>query len=73
MEDKIEKLAKLLEGVKYYEWSKIRVAIEKMYSSASSKLELDNAEAIQKCIKFEFGSFINNQWFVSLRGVTDKG
>lgn len=51
----IDKLARLLTGLKRYEWSRIKVAVERMYDSASNKIALDDTESIQKNISLEMG------------------
>lgn len=57
----IDKLSKLLTGLKRYEWSRIKVAVERMYDSASNKIALDDTESIQKNISLEMGELVSNQ------------
>ena len=46
-------IAEMLSGLKRYEWSRLKIAIERMYDSASCKLSLGDAESIQKNIALE--------------------
>ena len=46
-------IAEMLSGLKRYEWSRLKIAIERMYDSASCKLPLGDAESIQKNIALE--------------------
>ena len=50
---KIKEIAQVLTGLKAYEWSSVKIAVEKMYSSEAAKLELPKAEEIQKKINNE--------------------
>lgn len=50
---RIEQLADILQGLKYYEWCKIKVAVDKRYVSMSSKLELNDIEALKKLLQIE--------------------
>ena len=43
----------MLSGLKRYEWSRLKIAVERMYDSASCKLALEDAESIQKNIALE--------------------
>lgn len=52
-EEKIKAIAEMLSGLKRYEWSRLKIAIERMYDSASCKLALEDAESIQKNIALE--------------------
>lgn len=54
LEDKIKAMSELVVGLKYYEWSRIKTAIDKKFSSASNKIELSDAEEIVRAIKMEF-------------------
>ena len=56
---KIEQLAELLTGLKQYEWSRLKIAIEQLYSEASSGMELPNANAVQSRLNLEFKGFID--------------
>lgn len=51
----LNEISKLLTGLKRYEWSKLKIAVERMYDSASCKLTLDDTESIQKNILLEMG------------------
>lgn len=64
-EEKIKIIAENLTGLKRYEWSKLKIAIEKMYDSASCKLSLDDTESIHKNILLEVNGFNCNQQSVS--------
>ena len=64
-EEKIKEIARLLTGLKRYEWSKLKIAIERMYDSASCKVSLDDAESLQKNISLEMNGFNFNQQSVS--------
>ena len=57
--EKIEKLAQLLSGLKAYEWSRVKVAVEKMYSSVSAKIELNDTEEIHKNLELEFKDLLD--------------
>lgn len=54
MQSKIEKIAELAIGMKPSEWSCINIAIQKQYSSLSSKLRLENKEELVAAIEREF-------------------
>lgn len=60
-EEKIRIIAENITGLKRYEWSKLKIAVEKMYDSASCKLSLDDTELIQKNISLELNGFNCNQ------------
>lgn len=49
----IEQLTNILHGLKYYEWCKIKVAVDKEYASMSNRLELNDTEALKKLLKLE--------------------
>jgi hypothetical protein len=49
----MEQLIALLSGLKKYEWSRIAVAVEKIYTSKSNRIELDS-EALKKQLELEF-------------------
>lgn len=68
--ERIKSLANLLVGLKRYEWSRLKIAIEQMYDSASCKIALDDAERIQKKICFEVNGFYYSQQSESS---TDEG
>lgn len=52
--DRIRAMSGLVAGLKYYEWSRIRAAIDKKFSSASNRVELSDAEEIERAIQMEF-------------------
>lgn len=55
MEEKIEEISKIVCGLKCYEWNKIKVAIDKKFSSEQAKIELNaSPDEIKKAIKLEF-------------------
>ena len=57
MEDKERRIAMIAEavaGLKYYEWSRIEMEINKKFSSASSKVVMEDAEELKKAIQIEF-------------------
>lgn len=56
---KLEQIANMLVGLPHYEWSRIRVAVDKTYSSASAKLEISDAETVLRKLKLEFNGFID--------------
>lgn len=47
-------IAEAVTGLKYYEWSRIKIAIDKKFSSASAKVELEDAEELKRAIQAEF-------------------
>ena len=53
-EDKFKAIAELMVGLKFYEWSRIRTAIDKKFSSAANRVELSDAEEVEKAIRLEF-------------------
>lgn len=50
---KIKEIAQALSGLKAYEWSSVKIAVERMYSSEAAKAELPGTEEIQKNISNE--------------------
>ncbi len=52
-EVKLQQIAELLEGVPYYQWCKVRHAIEQKYSSMMGKVTVANTEELLKSLKFE--------------------
>lgn len=54
LEDKIKNISELVVGLKFYEWSRIKMAIDKKFAQASSSAELSDAEEIVRAIKLEF-------------------
>lgn len=53
-ERRITMIAEAVAGLKYYEWSRIKVAIDKKFSSTSAKVTLENVEELKKAIQIEF-------------------
>lgn len=47
-------ISELLAGVPYWEWARIRQAVEKKYSSASNRVELPDAKELVRAISLEF-------------------
>ncbi len=58
-DEQIKKISEMLSGLKRYEWSRLKIAVERMYDSASCKLSLGDAESIQRNIQLEMQG-INN-------------
>ena len=58
-DEQIKKISEMLSGLKRYEWSRLKISVERMYDSASCKLSLGDAESIQRNIKLEMQG-INN-------------
>ena len=57
MEDKERRIAMIAEavaGLKYYEWSRIKMAIDKKFSSTSAKVVMEDVEELKKAIQIEF-------------------
>lgn len=58
MEKNIEKrasiIAEAVTGLTHSEWSRIKVAIDKKFSSASSKVKLEDTEELKRAIQIEF-------------------
>ena len=46
LKEKIKIIAEAVVGLKHYEWARIRNTIDKKFSSASSRVELMNAEEL---------------------------
>lgn len=58
MEEKIEEIAKIVSGLKCYEWNAIKVAIDKKFSSEQAKVQLNaSPDEIKKAIKLNFFSY----------------
>ncbi len=53
MEKRIALIAEAVAGLKYFEWSRIKVAIDKKFSSASSRVTLEDAEELKAAIQVE--------------------
>lgn len=51
---RISIIAEAVTGLKYYEWSRIKTAIDRKYSSASAKVKLEDAEELKDAIEVEF-------------------
>ena len=47
-------IAEAVTGLKYYEWSRIEMAINKKFSSTSAKVVVEDAEELKKAIQIEF-------------------
>lgn len=54
----IEKLVKSLCGLKRYEWNRVSAAVERVYDSASNKLELDDTESLTRFMELELNGKI---------------
>lgn len=54
LDNKIQAISEIVTGLKFYEWSRIKVAIDKKFSSASNRVELSDAEEIARAIRLEF-------------------
>lgn len=53
-QEKVSEILRALNGLKYHEWSKVKMCIEKKYASMACKLELNDTEALQKEMDLEF-------------------
>lgn len=53
-ERRIAMIAEAVTGLKYHEWSRIEMVINKKFSSASSKVVMEDAEELKKAIQIEF-------------------
>lgn len=51
------KISEIVCGLKYYEWCKIRHAIERKYASASNKVVLEDTEALAKAVLYELKDY----------------
>ncbi|MBO5004203.1 MAG: hypothetical protein J6D03_02910 [Clostridia bacterium] len=55
MEEKIEEIAKIVSELKYYEWNKIRNAIDRKFSSEQAKVGINaSPDDIKNAISLEF-------------------
>lgn len=55
MEEKIKIIANIVSELKYYEWNKIKIAIDKKYSSEQARVQLSaSPDEIEKAINLEF-------------------
>lgn len=52
--ERIFLIAKAVVGLKCHEWERIKVAIDKKFSSASAKVVLEDAEELANAIQIEF-------------------
>lgn len=57
-EKKIKELINLLLGLKRYEWLKINAVVNQAYDSASMKIELEDAESLNKMFQLELNNKI---------------
>lgn len=53
-EEKIKEISVVLSGLKRYEWGRVKMIIEKQYDSASTQLQLPDAESIARNLQLEF-------------------
>ena len=53
-EQRIAMIAEAVAGLKYYEWSRIKMAIVKKFSSTSARVVVGDIEDLMKAIKIEF-------------------
>ncbi len=51
---KISIIAEAVTGLRYCEWSRIKTAIDKKYSSASAKVKLEDTEELKSAMEVEF-------------------
>lgn len=54
MEKRASMIAEAVAGLTNSEWSRIKVAIDKKFSSASAKVRLEDAEELKRAIRIEF-------------------
>lgn len=54
MEKRISMIAGAITGLKYHEWSRIKIAVDKKFSSASARVKLEDAEELKRAIQTEF-------------------
>lgn len=47
-------IADAVAGLKQYEWSRIKMAIDKKFSSESAKITLEDSEELKNAIQMEF-------------------
>ena len=52
-EERIDMICRAVAGIEYAEWTRIRVAIDKKYSSKSSHVTVDDPEEFKRMIKVE--------------------
>jgi len=53
-EQRIALIVEAVAGLKYHEWSRIKMAIDKKFSSALAKVMLEDAEDLKRAIQIEF-------------------
>lgn len=54
LERRVTMISEAVSGLKYYEWLRIKMAIDKKFSSESSKVRLENPEELKNAIQVEF-------------------
>lgn len=54
MSKRISIIAEAVAGLKYYEWSRIKMAIDKKFSSTSANVVVEDVEELKKAIQIEF-------------------
>lgn len=54
MEQRIVMIAEAVTGLEYCEWSRIKMAIDKKFSSTSAKVVIKDVEELKKAIQIEF-------------------
>ena len=55
LQEKINSIAEMVTGLKYYQWRRMVVAIEKKFASESNRVVLsDDTKAIANAIRIEF-------------------
>lgn len=53
-ERRIAMIAEAVAGLKYYEWSRIKMAIDKKFSLTSARVVVEDVEELKKAIQIEF-------------------
>lgn len=53
IEKQADVIAEAVSGLRYCEWSRIKTAIDKKFSSASAKVKLEDAEELKRAIQAE--------------------
>ena len=59
-EAKLNSIVDALVGLKFYEWSRVKVAVEKVLDQKYARLELDDPEKLRTNLKREIGAFDTN-------------
>lgn len=54
MSRRISIIVEAVAGLKYYEWSRIKTAIDKKFSSTSANVVVEDVEELKKAIQVEF-------------------